>query len=268
MKLKRKKRLSIEEINVIQTAYFPRLTVIDYIKIVGTYTLLFAAIAHLIFWYIPVTIAASLFGLYFGLFRYLPNLVKKNYYLKAYKERNRLINNFTQLIINKNLTLLDIIEKVIPRLEGELYNDMAVLLAILNSADERKARGAFEDLRLKYADDIVFCQYFDQLETVFIEGTRNLESFKELKTQHNKIIKSLSDFQEDKRSHLSTLKGAYVLVAIILGILIFSNGIDVYTASFAHKPVGIAFILAYVLIAYKIYMKSMKYYFDDSITTI
>lgn len=268
LKKRRKGRLTIHDLNSIQTAYFKKLSFGDYIKLLGTPALVFAFMGHFLFYYYQATIFFAALGLGYGLLKNLPNTVKKNYFNRSYIERNRFLNNFTQLIVNENMPLLDIIEKIIPRLDGELYNDMTVLLARITTADSKMATKAFKDLTDKYSDDIVFCQYFEQIETVFIEGYRNVETFKELKMQHNVFLDKLKDFQKDKEEYGSNFVGTAMLVVIVLAVMIFGIGFEIYKDAFAHHPIGIMCNLLYLVILYVLYSKSMNYMYDDSISTL
>lgn len=263
-----KGRISIHEINAIQTAYFSKLTVVNYASYIGIPGILFGFFTHLVFFYWPATGLAILLGLLYGYLKNMPNLVKKNYYNRAYIERNRFINNCTQLIVNENLTLLSIFEKIIPRLKGELYDDITVLLAKLTSADEKMASKAFKEIIDKYEEDVVYSQFFEQLETAHIEGRTNIETFKELKKQHNTIIGELDKFQDDKSTYLSTLITVGVLVTVIILMLVFAFSQKVYIESYAHQTMGIICNSIFLLIYFFNFNKSMNYIYDDSITTL
>lgn len=268
VKKRSKGRLSIHEINTIQTAYFKKFTALDYIQITIAPALTFAFMTYFLAHYIPATIVAAVVGILFGLFKQLPLQVKKNYYYRSYVERNRFLNNFTQLIINENLPLLDVLEKIIPRLSGELYNDLTILLARITTADSKMASEAFKDLANKYEDDVVFAQYIEQIETVFIEGHRNIETFKELKKQHNLFLEKLQGFQKDKEEYNGTFVSIALLVVIVLAVSIFGLGIPKYLEAFAHTTVGAVCIGLYLLILYVLYSKSIDYIYDDSISKI
>ena len=263
-----KKRISINELNLIQEAYFKKLTFADYFKFLGIPAIAFGAITHVLQFYVPATIAAAVFGICFGLFKQMPKMIKKNYFLRSYVERNRFLNNFTQLIVNENITLLDIIEKIIPRLSGELYNDMTVLLARISTSDNQMAREAFKELANKYHEDVVFSQYVEQIETVFLEGYRSVESFKELKNQHNVLLEKIKDFQKDKGTTFTNFIGILTLVGLLVGILIFGRGVDLYITAYAHTGMGAISNTAYLVLLFFMYNKLMNYVYDDSITTL
>lgn len=264
----KKKRLSIYELNAVQTLYFNKLTIFDVIKTIAMPVLGFGAVTHLIIFYWPATIMAALIGLIFGLVLHLPNTIKKNYYFRSYVERNRFINNVTQLIVNEKITFLDVLEKIIPRLTGELYKDMTMLLAKLNISDIDSASSQFNLIVEKYKEDVVFCQFFEQLETTHTEGRTNISTFKELKGQHNDMLEKLQDFENDKPGQVTM----FILTLVIgVGVILLSTlsfGLEQYLTTFAHKGVGFLFSGIYLLINFIVYYRMMKYYYDTSITTL
>ncbi len=263
-----KKRISINELNLIQEAYFKKLTFADYFKFLGIPAIAFGSITHVLQFYVPATIVAAIVGICFGLFKQMPKMVKKNYFLQSYVERNRFLNNFTQLIVNENIMLLDIIEKIIPRLSGELYNDITVLLARITTSNNDMAKEAFKDLANKYQEDVVFSQYVEQIETVFLEGYRNIDSFKELKKQHNILLEKIHDFQKDKIKAMSNFIGILTLAGILVGVLILGRGIDLYITAYAHTVMGAVGNTSYLILLFFLYNKLMNYIYDDSITNL
>ncbi|GED65582.1 hypothetical protein [Lysinibacillus fusiformis] len=262
-----KGKISINELNAIQTSYSDKLSFKHFLTYLGIPAAIFAVFTHIIFFNYFLTLATMCFGLLYGLLKHLPNMVKKNHYHKSYIERNRFINNCTNLIGNEHVSFLSILEKLIPRLNGELYNDITVLLAKLTSANKELAEKAFDEIVKKYEEDVIFGQFFEQLETAHLEGRPNIETFKELKEQHNAFILQQDEFQVEKGTFITTVMVTAFLVLIIIGLLVFSYSIEIYLDAYAYTTIGMIFNSLFLVLIYLFFNRTMNFLYDDSLTT-
>src|SRR5690606_34298034 len=76
--------------------------------------------------------------------------IKREYEERAFNERNKFINNLTQILTNPNTTTLDGLIDVKDRTEGEFNNDITVLLTRLSGATPTKVHEAFEKFKERY----------------------------------------------------------------------------------------------------------------------
>ncbi|MGU9537295.1 hypothetical protein, partial [Proteus mirabilis] len=74
-------------------------------------------------------------GVAYGLRVWLPKAVKRNYNIKSFNERNRLLNLLTQQMSDPTKIPKQVLERVVSRLDGELKQDFFPITArIANGA--------------------------------------------------------------------------------------------------------------------------------------
>lgn len=265
---KKRKRVTIEDLQTTQTAYFKPLNYKDYFKNVVSPAILFALFTQMLFYYWYLTLGAAIFGFIVGMTIILPNTVKTNYNKRSYLERNRLINSMTQLLINPEYTVLQVLKKVSPRLEGELKNDIEKLMASLSVGSSMEVREAFQRLIEKYSSDIIFGQFIEQLETAYFEGNNDIEVLKDVKSHHNELLEKQSDFYSKKKKFIDEFKGLMIIMVILIGMISFIFSLDKYINKYAHHMTGWVTIPLFMLCCLYAYFKIMKIYFNDSVTEV
>lgn len=265
---KKGKRLTIEQLQSTQTAYFKSLTFKDYFKHIAFPAFLFALFAQVLFYYWQLTVAASILGALIGFSINLPNTVRMNYKRRSYLERNRLINSMTQLLVNPEYTVLQVFKKVTPRLEGELKQDIEKLMATLSVGSNMEVRLAFQVLVDKYNDDIIFGQFMEQIETSHFEGNNDVGVLKDIKTHHNEVLEKQAGFLSSKNKFNSDFKGLTVIMLVLVGMISIIFSIEKYILHYAHHLTGWLTIPVFLCVCLYAYMKIKKIYYDDSVTEV
>lgn len=265
---KRSKRITIEQLQTTQTAYFKSLTYRDYIKHIAVPAFLFGLFAQVLFYYWEVTAGAALLGALIGFSFNLPNTVKMNYKKRSYLERNRLINSMTQLLVNPDYTVLQVLKKVTPRLEGELKQDIERLMATLSVGSNREVRVAFQLLNDKYNADIIFGQFMEQIETSHFEGNNDVEVLKDIKTHHNEVLEKQATFLSSKLKFMADFKGLMIIMLVLIGMISIIFSLETYIEHYAHHITGWVTIPVFLCVCLYAYLKIMKIYYDDSVTEV
>lgn len=265
---KKSKRITIEQLQTTQTAYFKSLTYKDYFKHIATPAFIFALFAQILFYYWHITIGAALLGALIGFTVNLPKTVRMNYRKRSYLERNRLINSMTQLLVNPDTTILQVLKKVSVRLEGELKQDIEILMASLSVGSNLEVRQAFKVITDKYKDDIIFGQYMEQVETSHFEGNNDVGVLKDIKSHHNEVLEKQAEFLFGKSKFMNEFKGLIIVMIILIGMISIVFSLDSYIQHFAHHFTGWVTIPVFLSISFYAYLKIMKIYFDDSVTEV
>lgn len=265
---KSKKRVTIEDLQTIQTAYFTPLSYRDYFKTIITPAVLFAFFTQILFYYWQLTFFALVFGAIVGAVNVLPNSVRTNYNKRSYIERNRFLNSTTQLLINPDYTVLHVLKKVTPRIEGELNADLLKLMASLSVGSNMEIRTAFSKIINKYPSDIIFSQFMEQLETSHFEGNNDVEVLKDIKTHHNELLEKQSEFFNKKKNFIDEFKGLIIIMLVLIGMISIIFSLDKYINQFAHHITGWIAISAFLACCLYAYFKIMKVYFNDSVTEV
>lgn len=275
VKTKKKGQFNVEEINALNKKYEGDLTRNDYFKYIILPGLVGAIVAILFtyFWWLAVIL--GILGVFYGYKYILPNIVKQNYFLASLKERNRFVNNMTQILTDRSKTIINALQAATSRAKGELYQDLKTLQASLSGADKEQVAEAFKIIRIKYQHDVVFVQYLEQLETLAQEGkgvgTKKdeeggpLDTLKEIKSYHNDMMLLQFKFMSLKDKHLGDMKQLIFVVCIIMAALTFSFGFKTYFESFARSPIGWVTSLVYLTAMFMSINKFRKLYFDNEI---
>lgn len=275
VKTKKKGQFNVEEINALNKKYEGDLTRNDYFKYIILPGLVGAIVAILFtyFWWLAVIL--GILGVFYGYKYILPNIVKQNYFLASLKERNRFVNNMTQILTDRSKTIINALQAATSRAKGELYQDLKTLQASLSGADKEQVAEAFKIIRIKYQHDVVFVQYLEQLETLAQEGkgvgTKKdeeggpLDTLKEIKSYHNDMMLLQFKFMSLKDKHLGDMKQLIFVVCIIMAALTFSFGFKTYFESFARSPIGWITSLIYLTAMFMSINKFRKLYFDNEI---
>ncbi|MFL0584261.1 hypothetical protein ACH0B6_16940 [Solibacillus silvestris] len=265
---KKNKRLTIEQIQTTQTAYFKSLTFKDYFSHIAFPAFLFAIFAQVLFYYWQITVGAAVLGALIGFSINLPNTVRMNYKKRSYLERNRLINSMTQLLVNPDYTVLQVFKKITPRLEGELKQDIDKLMATLSVGSNMEVRIAFQAIIDKYNDDIIFGQFMEQIETSHFEGNNDVGVLKDIKTHHNEVLEKQANFLIGKNRFLGDFKGLTLIMLVLIGMISIIFSIEKYIQYYAHHLTGWITIPIFLVVSLYAYLKIKKIYYDDSVTEV
>lgn len=268
LKTKKRNRLDVDELRAHRHAYGGKLGRKDYFKYIGLPAFLFALVITLLLYNIWVSVAFAIIGAIYGSVFFLPKSIKKEYEQAGFRQRNKFLNNITQVLTDENHTVLMALSKVKERADGEFKEDLERFHAMLIGGDNEIYRTAVIWFGNEYKEDIIFLQYLEQLETALIEGKTNIDTLKDIKTYHNEIQSKQQSYEAAKVEHLKNMK---IIAGLIIGLIVvlsFSFGFDTYISAFAHHPVGWVTSGIFTTINIFFFIQFSGYLFDDSVMDI
>jgi hypothetical protein len=268
-KPEKKKFVNADEINAIKVAYGKPLERKDYLRyglIPGLIVGGFSFILLYLWW---VSLILGIIGALYGLKVLMPKIIQRTYEQISFRERNKFVNNMTQILTNDSQTLLKALGRASDRSEGELKMDLKVLQAKLMGADHGQVLQAFKVISNKYRDDIIFVQYIEQIETASLEGKTNMDTLKDIKSYHNEMKKKKKEeYDRKKDGHLRDIKSLCIIVVFFILIIAFSFNFETYIDAFARHPIGWCTAGIYMLLMFFFSRSFANYYFDDSILEV
>ncbi|WP_409023126.1 hypothetical protein ACJXDE_05650 [Enterococcus faecium] len=264
---KRKGKLSqFKRLDKLKRAYGRTLELRDYMK-----NLLFPFLfgAGLTFLMLHNLLLSLAIGVIYGFYGYkilMPKNVLRFYNHEAYVQRNRLMNNLTQILADDSISWFHGLEIVAKQVEGELQEDLYQLLARLYCSSEQERIVLFQEFQEKYADDKVFCMYIDQLSIISLEGRTTVDMFRDINSFHNQLREKKKEFIDEKMKIIRQLELAGGLIVLILMLLhYFPLGIKGYEEAFASQIYGYVICGGLLLAMSVILHKASICFFDDEI---
>ncbi|UYX55857.1 hypothetical protein M3Y14_32015 (plasmid) [Bacillus thuringiensis] len=267
-KTRKKKFVNAEEINAFKVAYGKPLNKKDYLRhaaIPGLVTGVFSFLLLYIWW---LSLILGLLGAVYGLKVLMPKIIQRAYEKDSFRERNKFVNNMTSLLANDSQTILTSLNRASDRAQGELREDLKILMANILGADQTQVIQAFKQVSNKYREDITFDQYLEQLETCVLEGRTNLETLKDIKTHHNETKEKKDDYDRKKTGHLKDMKMLCGVIVVFVLAITFSFGFDTYITAFAKHPIGWITSGIYMSLMFLFFKSFTTYLFDDSIMEV
>lgn len=265
----RKKRvMNVDELNAYKVAYGKPLKTKDYVYYVGMPALIFAGFSFLLLYYWWLSLIMAVLGALYGMKVFLPKSVAKAYQFQSFSQRNKFVNNMTQILTDDAKTVTRALQTANARAEGEFKKDINELQARLIGADNTQIKKAFKTIEDKYQDDVIFAQYIEQLETAMLEGRANIDTLKDIKTYHNDMKKKQTEYQNKKNGHLSDMKMLGVVVVIFILAVSFSFGFSTYINDFARQPIGWVSCGIYIALMAQFFRKFSTFLFDDSVLEV
>lgn len=265
---KKKNVMNVDELRAYRVAYGGKLGAKDYMSFVGVPALLFGFFSFLLLYNGWVTIVCMLVGAIYGWRVFLPKSIRKQYMAEGFKQRNKFLNNITQVLTDENQTVLMALRKVTSRSDGEFKENLKKFQAYLLGADNKRIREAIVWFSSKYEDDVIFLQYLEQLETALIEGKTNIDTLKDIKSYHNDIRKKQDLYEKGKQNHLRDMKSLVIITAILLIALAVSFGFETYLDAFARHWTGYISAGLYMFLMVGFFRKFSVYLFDDSVMEV
>ncbi|MCJ8223651.1 hypothetical protein P8822_00425 [Bacillus sonorensis] len=265
----KRQKFTLDELNAYKTAYGGK-----EIKRKELLVSLFKPFAiaflftYLLFYYWWVALIAGVISAFYGYKVVMPMSIKREYEAKAFKQKNKFLNNMTQILTNPDRTMLSALETVANRAEGEFQADLFELLADLQGANADQTKNAFDRFAKKYKEDVIFELFVEQLTTATIEGRTNIDTLKNIKTLHNDLKERMDEFLAKKKEHTINYG---IICTIVLGLILaitFSFGWSAYVDTFAHKFVGWIFSGVYLIIMSLFYHSFIKRLGDDAIMEV
>ncbi len=269
MKKKKRRRLSLDELNAYKRAYGRPLQAKDYGQTVFFPALIGGGLTFLLLhqWLIALFFA-FLFG-WFGYAVLLPKNVLRFYEHQALIQRNRWMNNLTQLFSDGEMSWFQGIQLANQRTEGAFREDLDQLLATLYDAPAKERSQAFQVFQKKYDKDVIFRMYLEQVEILALEGRHSIETLKDINHYHNQIKECQRQFVHQKKI---IARQFLVYGTLILGILLllqfFPLGFSVYYHAFASTWVGWITSGLFLLTTWYLLARGTFYYFDDAVMEV
>lgn len=265
---KKKKSLTVDELRAYRVAYGGNLGAKDYMTFVGIPAGLFGMFSFLLMYNVWISLACMLVGAVYGIRFLLPRAVQKQYIAEGFAQRNRFLNNITQVLTDNNQTVMMAIQKVTVRSTGEFKEDLKRFHAMLIGSDNDRIRDAVVWFGNRYDDDIIFMQYLEQLETAMLEGKTNIDTLKDIKTYHNDISKKQDLYERAKNGHLTDMKQLVVITTVLIVSLAVSFGFETYLSAFARHLVGYITSGLYLVLLALFFKQFVGYLFDDSVMEV
>ncbi|WP_121606003.1 hypothetical protein [Virgibacillus sp. Bac332] len=270
MVLGTKKVMSIDELNAYRQAYgTPFMKKEIFTALVVPFVISFLAV-YILFYYWWLALIAGLTGGVYGYTVLIKISVQRNYNQQAIIQRNRFINNMTQLLTNPKETIVSSLKWCSQDIiaTGEFKEDIDKLLADLMDAGPKKAQNAFESLGEKYKKDFVFNLFIDNLLTAFFEGRTDINKLKELKSWHNDVLEQTNLFVKNKERYKLDIRKMHIYPLIVILFLTFAMGFDSYLLYYAHNPIGwISSIIMISVLSFQFH-KFQKRLADDEVMEV
>lgn len=265
---KKKRILNVDELNAYKVAYGKPLGTRDYIYYVLGPAAVFGAFSFLILYYWWVSVGMAILGAIYGAKVFLPKSIQKTYNSHSFGQRNKFINNMTQILTDDSKTVPKALSLAKARSEGEFKEEVGKLEGRLMGADTKQINKGIENLIKKYEDDVIFVQYMEQLETALIEGRANIDTLKDIKSYHNDMKKKQFEYDIKKQGHLKDMKMLCGVMVIFVLAISFSFGFSTYINDFTRHPIGWVSGGVYMLLLMHFFRKFSVYLFDDSILEV
>lgn len=265
---KKKKSINVDELRAYRVAYGRKFGAKDFMTYVGVPAGLFGLFSFLLLYNGWVSGVCVFLGAIYGVKVLLPKSVKKQYEQEAFNQRNKFLNNITQVLTDDTQTVLMAIRKVTTRAEGQFKEDLQQFHAMLIGADNERMRESVISFSDKYDDDVIFLQYLEQLETAMVEGKTNTETLKDIKSYHNDIRKKQEAYERSKNGHLRDMKQLVIITGILIIALAVSFGFGTYLDAFARQPVGYIASGLYLVMLALFFKQFIGYLFDDSVMEV
>lgn len=232
--------MTLDELNAYRVAYGnPLMKKEIFTALVVPFMVSFFAVMILTYYWWLALMGGIIGGAY-GYFVLMPMSIQRVYQQQALLQRNRFVNNMTQLLTNPGETPITALKWCAQGIvaKGEFKEDLDKLIADLMDADATKVKEAFASMSNKYKSDFVFKLYIDNLVTAMLEGRTDIGKIKELKTWHNDIIEQTNIFVKNKIGYVHQYKITTYYSVVIIGILTFAMGFESYLRYYAHSPIG------------------------------
>lgn len=264
----KRKILNVDELNAYKVAYEKPIGGRDYFRYLIVPSFTFALFSFILLYQVWVSVLLAIFGFIYGLKVFLPKSIKKNYESISFNQRNKLINNMTQIMTDETKTVNQALSLAGDRLDGELKEDLFLLQARLVGADNDRIKAGFKEFISKYVDDIIFVQFIEQLETSMLEGRTNIDTMKDIKSYHNDMKKKQTEYEKKKQSHLRDMKTLMIVVVVFILAISFSFGFSTYIENFARNWIGYITCSIYMSVIFIFFRQFTKYLFDDSVLEV
>lgn len=265
-----KKILSLDEMNAYRIAYGnPLLKKEIFTSLAIPFVIGFFAVM-ILFYYWWLALIAGLVCAFYGYTVLMPDSLERVYRQQARIQRNRFMNNISQLLSNEKETIYNALQWCSQDdvSEGEFQEDLKSLLGDLKDATPTEANQAFSKVSKKYKSDFIFSLFMENLSIAYLEGRTDTEKLKDLKSWHNNLLDETNEYMQSKMSSLGQYKQTLVYTVIIIGVLTFSFGFDGYLLYYAHNWIGWIFSTILLVFQAYYYHSFHKRFIDDELMEV
>lgn len=265
----KKKRYTIDELNAYKVAYGRPIAREDYVLNLLLPAFFGGGMTFLLLnkWWISLPVACIY--AFYGYRVLLPLNVHRFYRHKAFDQRNRFINNLTQLLSDPTVSWFVALQRASERCEGEFRDDLDQLLVSLQDASSAEIGEHFRTFTQKYHQDVVFSLYMEQVETIAIEGRTGIAMLRDIKTYHNYLREQTKQFIQQKKRVVAQGQLCLLLSVLFLGAFhYFPMGFDNYLNSFAYAPVGWVTSGLYLLVLTLLLHQVCRQFYDDEVMEV
>lgn len=264
----KKKKYTLDEVNALRIAYGDPLQKRELITSLLIPFFIGAIFTFALFYYWWLALIAGVTAMIYAYKIMLPQNTKRAYEVNAFRERNKFVNNITQMLTNQERTVLDALKTVTERANGEFKEDLLVLQASLVDANPKEQQNAFQVISDKYKNDVIFDQFVEQLATASIEGRFSMETLKDIKTYHNQVKEKQDDFMAKKQKEAFNFKFIVTIGLVLIMAITFSFGWDKFVNTYARNYIGWVTSSIYLLIVSGYFLAFRNRYVDDNIMEV
>ncbi|QEZ70791.1 hypothetical protein D4A35_17795 (plasmid) [Paraclostridium bifermentans] len=268
MFFKKKKILSIDELNAYRLAYGKPIEKKELFLSLGVPFVVAFFYIFILFYCWWLALIAGFVAMGYGYTFIVPQQVKRVYENNAFREKNNFVNNMTQILTNNDKTVLQALKTVADRSNGEFKEDLLKLQAKIVDGTDDDVQNSFLWLAEKYESDVIFSLYVEQLTTLIVEGRSNIETLKDIKTYHNEIKKRQETFFNQKQQKERDFKFMCKVGVLFIITMTVSFGFKQFIEVYAHNPIGWVSSLTYLLLLAQTYHTFLKRMGDDSIMEV
>jgi hypothetical protein len=268
VKTRKKNYMSAEEINAYRCAYGKPLGKKDYVVMVGLPSVALGGILFFLTYRWYLLIIGFIIGAIYGRKVIMPQSAQRNYEVCAMNERNKLVKVITQSCTNPNMIPSQVLSRSLVRISGEIKEEFEILETNVALGRMDLIPVLFKQIREKYREDIVFCQFLEQLETRFMKGNPNIKAIKEMEMYHSQMLETRDKFQAAKNGHLHDLKALGGIMLFLMGALEFAFSFQKFYDAYASTFIGLITTFVYVGVLCFFFTNFITLFFDDSITEL
>ncbi|WP_144514848.1 hypothetical protein [Bacillus pumilus] len=234
-----RKVMSIDEINAYRKAYGEEIGKKELFTTMVVPFFVCFSVVMILFYYWWLALIGGCIGSAYGYIVLIRNNAQREYIQEARVQRNRFILNMTDLLKNKNKSVLEALEWVSEQvLEGEIKSDVDKLTAKLKTATLEKRRQAFDEFAEKYEADFVFSLFINTISVIAELGRIDMEQTNILADWHNEIMAETNELKKSKELFKKQFKMTSIYNLSVIGILTFAMGFNGYLLYYAHNPIG------------------------------
>lgn len=260
---------TIADLQAKEAAYGHRLTSWSISTLIGGYAIIMFAFAYLLYANLWIAIVLFLVAALVAYRSILPREIAVRYYRRGFQQRNRCLNILSQLLAAPDADVFHALTVTTEKMHGEFRQDLDRLNAALTDVSDRATvHQAFMDIQNKYYDDVIFSQFFEQLETAFYEGTYNIDTFQDLKNYHNQLFEFRNAYTRKRLMRRNQMIIITLVIFVFLAAVAFSDTYYNWIHVFAHSFFGIITISIFIGLYVFVASKFFKYFYDESITTL